>query len=216
MIRVLKKIRQDNKEFISYEELKKYSKELYFNHRVISNYLISRGYLVNILDNIYYVKTIDEISQNMLKYPILELVAKALKRKHVKNWYYGLYTAFELLNSDYENQDEFLYIINDRFLINKPIKILGKKFRFFKVKNAFFKFGIINKKVKYSDLEKTILDLIYLWEYNHINENIILIDLSKLLVLDGILEEKILKYSQYYPKSNKNILKKALKNLNYN
>ena len=216
MIRVLKKIRQDNKEFISYEELKKYSKELYYNHRVISNYLISRGYLVNVLDNIYYVKTIDEISQNMLKYPILELVAKALKKKCVKNWYYGLYTAFELLNIDYENQDEFLYIINDRFLINKPIEILGEKFRFLKVKNAFFKFGMINKKVKYSDLEKTILDLIYLWENNHINEKIILIKLSKLLVLDGILEEKILKYSQYYPKSNKNILKKALKNLNYN
>lgn len=210
MIRVLKKIRQDNKEFISYEELKKYSKELYYNHRVISNYLISRGYLVNVLDNIYYVKTIDEISQNMLKYPILELVAKALKKKSVKNWYYGLYTAFELLNIDYENQDEYLYIINDRFLINKPIEILGKKFRFLKVKNAFFKFGMINKKVKYSDLEKTILDLIYLWEYNHTNEKIILIKLSKLLVLDGILEEKILKYSQYYPKSNKNILKKAL------
>jgi hypothetical protein len=69
---------------------------------------------------------------------------------------------------------------------------------------------MINKKVKYSDLEKTILDLIYLWEYNHTNEKIILIKLSKLLVLDGILEEKILKYSQYYPKSNKNILKKAL------
>ena len=216
MIRVLKKIRQDNKEFISYEELKKYSKELYYNHRVISNYLISRGYLVNVLDNIYYVKTIDEISQNMLKYPILELVAKALKKKCVKNWYYGLYTAFELLNIDYENQDEYLYIINDRFLINKPIEILGEKFRFLKVKNAFFKFGMINKKVKYSDLEKTILDLIYLWENNHINEKIILIKLSKLLVLDGILEEKILKYSQYYPKSNKNILKKALKNLNYN
>lgn len=210
MIRVLKKIRQENKEFISYEELKKYSKELYYNHRVISNYLISRGYLVNVLDNIYYVKTIDEIRKNTLKYPILELVAKALKQKRVKNWYYGLYTAFELLNIDYENQDEYLYIINDRFLINKPIEILGKKFRFLKVKNAFFNFGTINKKVKYSDLEKTILDLIYLWEYNHINEKIILIKLSKLLDLDGILEEKILKYSQYYPKSNKNILKKAL------
>jgi hypothetical protein len=46
------------------------------------------------------------------------------------------------------------------------------------------------------------------------HENRILIELSKLM--DGILEEKILEYSQYYPKSNKNIFKKALKNLNCN
>ncbi|MFX0138446.1 MAG: hypothetical protein ACFFDN_32690 [Candidatus Hodarchaeota archaeon] len=213
MNRVLKKIRQDNKEFITSEELKKYCKELYFNHRIISNYLISRRYLVKILDNIYYVKAIDEINQNKLNYSILELVAKALKLKNVKNWYYGLYTALELTNIDYENQDEFIYLINDRILKNKPIKILGKKFRFLIFKNVFFNFGIINGKVKYSDFEKTILDLIYLWEYNHMNENRILIELSKLL--DGISEEKILNYSQYYPKSNTNILKKALKKFKF-
>jgi len=165
--------------------------------------------LLNILDNIYYVKTIDEISQNMLKYSTLELVAKALKKKNIENWYYGLYTALQLLNIDYENQDELIYLINDKLFKNKPIKILGKKFRFLRFKNTFFKFGIINGKVKYSDLEKTILDLIYLWEYHHTNENRILVELSKLL--DGISKKKILDYSQYYPKSNSNILKKALK-----
>ncbi len=211
MNRVLKRLRQDKKEFITSEELKKYCKELYFNHRIINNYLISRGYLVNILDNIYYVKTSDEVNQNMLKFSILELLAKALKQKHVENWYYGLYTALKLINIDYKNQDDFYYLINDRILKNQPIKILGKKFRFLRFKNVFFNFGIINGKVKYSDLEKTILDLIYLWEYNHMNENRILIELSKLL--NGISEEKILDYSQYYPKSNVNILKKAL---NYN
>ncbi|MFX1409460.1 MAG: hypothetical protein ACFFA6_03850 [Promethearchaeota archaeon] len=209
MNRVLKKIRQEKKEFITFEELKKYCKELYFNHKIFGNYLISRGFLVNILDDIYYVKTIDEINQNMLKYSILELVAKALEQKQVRNWYYGLYTALELMNIAYENQDEFFYLINDRILINKPMKILGKKFRFLRFKNAFFNFGIVNGKINYSDLEKTILDLIYLWEYNHINENRILIDLSK--ILDGSSEEKILEYSHYYPKSNQNILKKALK-----
>lgn len=76
MNRVLKKIRQDNKEFITSEELKKYCKELYFNHRIIGNYLISRRYLAKILDNIYYVKTNDEINQNILKYPIIEILNK--------------------------------------------------------------------------------------------------------------------------------------------
>jgi len=211
MNRVLKKIWQDNKEFIANEELKKYCKDLYFNHRIIRNYLISRRYLVNIFDNIYYVKNYDEIRQNMLKYSILELVAKALKKKQIENWYYGLYTALELMNIDYENQVDVFYLINDRIFNKKPLKILGKRFRFLRFKNAFFNFGIINGKIKYSDLEKTILDLIYLWEYNHKNEKIILIELSKLL--DGSSEEKILDYSQYYPRSNQNILRKALKKL---
>ena len=214
MNRVLKKIRQDNKELITSEELKKYCQELYFNYKIIGNYLISHGYLVNVLDNIYYIKTIDEVSQNMLKFSILELVAKALEFKNVHNWYFGLYTALKLNEVDYDHQNKFVYLINNLFIKNKPIKIMGKKFRVLRFKNASFKFGIINEKVRYSDLEKTILDLLYLWEYKHMNERRIIIELSKLL--DGSSKEKILDYSQYYPKSNKFILKKALKILNYN
>lgn len=211
MNRVLTRIREDKKKFITSETLKKYCRDLYYNHRLVSNYLISRRFLVNILDDIYYVKTIDEVNKDIIKYSILEIVGKALKHKSVKNWYYGLYTALELINNDYENQEEYIYLINNRFLKRKPMKILGKKFRFLRFKNAFFNFGIINGKVKYSNLEKTILDLIYLMDYNHINENRMLIELSKLL--EGIIKEKILKYSQFYPQSNKSILKKVLKKL---
>ncbi len=209
MNRVLNKIRQDKKEFITNDELRKYCIELYYNPRLVSDYLISRGFLVNILDDIYYVKSIDEVTKNILKYTILELVAKALNHIGVNNWYYGLYTALDLVNIDYENHEGYIYLINDRLLKRKHIKILGKKFRFLRFKNAFFNFGIINGKVKYSDLEKTILDLIYLMDFNHINENRILIELSKLL--DGIIKKKIIKYSQYYPDSNKSILKKVLR-----
>jgi len=212
MNRVLKKIRENNKEFITSEELRNYSKDLYYNYRIISNYLISRKYLVKILDDIYYVKTDDEIKQNVMKYPILELVALALKHYNVKNWYYGLYTALDLINIDYEHHDDFYYLINDRILKNKPVKILGKKFRFLGFKNDLFNFGIINDKIKYSDLEKTILDLVYLWEYNQKNENRILIELSKLL--DGSSEKILLEYSEFYPKSTSNILKKALNKTN--
>ncbi|MFW9867666.1 MAG: hypothetical protein ACFFEN_16345 [Candidatus Thorarchaeota archaeon] len=209
MNRVLTKIKQDNKEFLTSEELKKYCKDLYFNYRIISNYLISRGYLINIIDNIYYVKSLDEINKKKLKYSVLELVAKALENTYVTNWYYGFYTALKLMNINYKNQDEFVYLINDKILKNKPIKILGKRFRFLNFKNSFFNFGLINGKIRYSDLEKTILDFLYLWESNHTNENRILIELSKLLE-EGISEDKILEYAQYYPKSNKRILENAL------
>ncbi len=211
MIRVLKKIKQDDKEFVTSEELQIYSKDLYLDYRTISNYLVTRGFLLNILDDIYYVKSEEEILQNKLNYSILELVGKGLELKNVKNWYFGLYTALNLINIEYEHENDMFYLINDQIIKEKPIKILGKNFRFLTFKNALFNFGIIDNKVKYSDHEKTILDLIYLWQYNHMNESRILINAYKLL--DGISEEKILDYSQYYPISNRKVLKKALNKL---
>lgn len=211
MIRVLKKIKQDNKEFVTSEELQIYSKDLYLDYRTISNYLVTRGFLLNILDDIYYVKSEEEILQNKLNYSILELVGKGLDLKNVKNWYFGLYTALNLINIEYEHENDMFYLINDQIIKEKPFKILGKDFRFLTFKNALFNFGIIDNKVKYSDHEKTILDLIYLWQYNHMNESRILINAYKLL--DGISEEKILDYSQYYPISNRKVLKKALNKL---
>lgn len=211
MIRVLKKIKQDNKEFVTSEELQIYSKDLYLDYRTISNYLVTRGFLLNILDDIYYVKSEEEILQNKLNYSILELVGKGLNLKNVKNWYFGLYTALNLINIEYEHENDMFYLINDQIIKEKPIKILGKDFRFLTFKNTLFNFGIIDNKVKYSDHEKTILDLIYLWQYNHMNESRILINAYKLL--DGISEEKILDYSQYYPISNRKVLKKALNKL---
>jgi len=211
MSSVLNKIRQDKKEFITSDELKRYCEELYFNYWRISDYLISRGYLLSILDDIYYVKTANEINRKKLKYSFLELLSKALKSKRVTNWYFGLYTALDLMNINYDHHDNYFYLINDKILLNQPTKILGKQFRLLRFKNSLFDFGIIHNKTRYSDHEKTILDLIYLWEYNHMNENKILIEVSK--ILSGISEEKILEYSQHYPESNQKLLKKALNRL---
>lgn len=211
MHRVLKKINQDNKEFVSTEELQDYCKNLYMDYRTIGDYLLTRGYLLNVLDNIYYVKTQEEIRQKKLKYSVLELVGKGLNIKKVKNWYFGLYTALKINNVEYEHDNEFLYLINDQIAKSKPTIILGEKFRFLTFKNALFNFGIINNKIKYSNQEKTILDLIYLWQYNHMNDSRILIETSK--ILKGISEEKIVEYSQFYPESNRKLLKKALEKL---
>lgn len=208
MNRVLDKIRQDNKELVTSEELKKYCKEMYFNYKIIGNYLISRKFLIKVLDDIYYVKTDDEINQNELKTPVSEIVAKALKLKSIQKWYYGLYTALQLNGINCTHQDKFCYVINNRILINRPIKIFGKKYRFLRFQDALFNFGIINGKVKYSDPEKTILDLLYLWEYSQKTENRIIAELSTLL--DGSSKEKLLQYSKYYPKSTTSILNKVL------
>ncbi|MFX0049276.1 MAG: hypothetical protein ACFE8G_14125 [Candidatus Hermodarchaeota archaeon] len=210
MNKVLDKIRQDNKEIITLEELKNYCKELYFNYKIISNYLISRKFLIKILDDIFYVKTTDEINQNKLKIPVSELLGKALELKNIDKWYFGLYTALKLNGIKFVHEDKYCYLINNRILINRPIKVLGKKYRFLRFQDSLFNFGIINGKIKYSDQEKTILDLLYLWEYSQKTENRIINELSKLM--DGSSKEKLVEYSEFYPKSTANILKKALNN----
>ena len=211
MNKVLDKIRQDGKEIITLEELRSYCKELYFNYKIIGNYLISRRFLIKILDDIYYVKTAEEINQNKLNVSVSELLGKALELKNINNWYFGLYTALNLNGIKYVHQDEYCYVINNRILINRPIKVLGKKYRFLRFQDSLFNFGIINGKIKYSDPEKTILDLLYLWEYSQKTENRIIVELLKLL--DGNSKEKLIEYSKSYPISTINILNKALKNL---
>jgi len=208
MIRVLDQLGKENKDFFTSDELKKHCDDLYIDYRRTMDYLVSRGHLVQIIEDIYYMKTIKESSKKQLRYSILEFVAEGLKLKRIKNWYFGLYTALNINKISHDHQDEFLYLINDHILNDQPIMILGKNFRFLRFKNALFNFGIIKNKIRYSDHEKTILDLIYLWESNHINENRIFIEVSKLL--EGISEEKILRYAQYYPDSNQTLLKKAL------
>lgn len=208
MNRILNQLSKENKEFYSSEEVKNHCDDLYVDYKRTMDYLISRGYLVQIIDDIYYMKSLNEKNKNKLRYSILEMVAKSLKVKRIKNWYFGLYTALNVNEINHDHHDEFLYLVNDQILKEQPINILGEKFRFLKFKNTLFNFGILKNKIRYSDHEKTVLDLLYLWEYNHINENKILIELSK--ILEGVSVEKILKYSQYYPESNKKILKKAL------
>ncbi|MFX0007434.1 MAG: hypothetical protein ACFFA7_11060 [Promethearchaeota archaeon] len=207
MRQVLKNIRKDNRKFITSDELKQYCDEIYSNYRLTRDYLNSRGYLVNIFEDIYYVKSFEEFKEKRINLSLLELVGMSLKLKNVKNWYFGLYTALNLNKVKFSQPDEYFYIINDMIMSNSPITIVGKKFRFLRFKNTLFNFGIVINKIKYSDHEKTILDLLYLWKSNHINENRILIDISKLL--GGISKTKILDYAQYYPESNQELLKKV-------
>jgi hypothetical protein len=208
MKEVLQKIRRDNRKFITSKEIEQHCNEMYINYKLSSDYLISRGYLVQILENIYYIKSSDEYRENKIKFSLLELVGKSLGLGNVKNWYFGLYTAFNLNKVNYNHKDEMFYIINDHIRSNIPIKILGKKFRFLKFKDSLLKFGIINNKINYSNHEKTILDLLYLWDSNHKNENRVLVDLAKLL--NGTSKEKIIEYSQYYPVSIQQLIQKAI------
>ncbi|MGD6934003.1 MAG: type IV toxin-antitoxin system AbiEi family antitoxin domain-containing protein [Candidatus Bathyarchaeia archaeon] len=195
---LLKKLRIDNKEFITSEELKRYCKKLVMNYEKTIRYYVSRGYLIRIFKGIFYVKSLDEVKLGKSKYNHLELVAKGLELKGVKNWYFGLYTALKFNNLTHESFTVD-YVVNDKLLRSKPINIAGYKFKFVKLNPKLTEFGIMGNNLKYSDPEKTILDFIYTWRYNGVPEEKIVLDISEWT--KDLSSEKVKKYAANYPKT---------------
>ena len=122
----------DEKEFITSEELKRYCKSMSLNYEITIRYLIYRGYLIRIFKGIFYVKSLNEAKLGKSKYSNLELVAKGLELKGVKDWYFGLYTALKFNNMTHESF-AVDYVVNDKLLRSKPISIAGYKYRFVKL-----------------------------------------------------------------------------------
>ncbi len=195
---LLKRIRIENKEFITAEELKRYCKLMSLNYEKTVRYFISRGYLTRIFKGIFYVKPLEEIKLGRPKYNNLELVARGLELKGVTNWYFGLYSALKFNNMTHESFSVDC-VINDKLLRSKPINIAGYKYRFIKLAPKLFQFGIIIDNLKYSDPEKTILDFIYIWRYNGVPREKIILDVSEWA--KDISREKTIKYSSIYPKT---------------
>jgi predicted transcriptional regulator of viral defense system len=195
---LLKKLRLDKKEFVTSEELKRDCKSMSLNYEKTIKYFVSRRYVVRIFKGIFFVKSLDEVKLGRSKYNHLELVAKGLELKGVKNWYFGLFTALKLNNLTHESF-AVDYVVNDRLLRSKPINIAGYKFRFVKFTTKLVEFGIIENNLKYSDPEKTILDFIYTWRYNGIPKEKIVLDVSEWA--KDISNEKTKEYAAKYPKT---------------
>lgn len=205
---LLKKLYLDKKEFINSDELKKYCNKLNMNYENTVRYFIRRGYLLRIFKGIFYVKTLEDIKLGKTNYNHLELLGKGLEIKGVKNWYFGLNSAFKLNNMTHE---EFAvdHIINDSLFRGKVIEIVGYNFRFHKVSSNLLKFGIIKEgKIRYSDPEKTFLDFLYIKRYNGVPEEKIIMDVVD--YKDYILKVKIWNYIKYYPKTVGKTLERLL------
>ena len=159
---------------------------------------------IRVFKGIFYIKTPEETKFHTQKYNHLELTAKGLELKGVKNWYFGLHTALKLnnLTHEYFTIDN---VINDKLLRSNPIKIAGYKYKFTKLAPKLLDFGIIkNNNYQYSDPEKTILDFIYTWRYNGVPKERIVMDISDWA--KNISKEKIKRYTVNYPKTVQEIV----------
>ena len=133
---------------------------------------------------------------------------KGLELKGIKNWYFGLYTSFKLKNMAHETF-AVDYVVNDQLFRAKPISIAGYKFRFLKFSPKLMKSGIVEDTLRHSDIEKTILDFIYLWRYNGVQKEKIILDISDWAKNCSV--KKIKEYADNYPKTIQEIAHEVVK-----
>lgn len=199
----MRKLWVENRKFIDHTNLKNMCRKLGVTYEDIIRYLLRREYLVRIFRGIFYVKSPDEIKIKKNNLSHLEMIAKGLEIKGVENWYFGLHTALRLNGATHE-YFPVDFVLNDKIFRAKEVKIAGHRFKFIKIKPTLF-FGIKRtNELRYSDLEKTILDFIYLWRYRGIPEDKIVLDISELV--NTASKKNLFEHSKRYPKTIKRTL----------
>lgn len=179
-------------------ELKKYCKDIGLDYYTTIRYLTSNNYLITIMRGIFYINSIEERKMDKVEINYREAVAEAMKIKNAI-WYFGMESALKLHNLTHEFFPVET-IINDKIFRPKPFKIIGVKINFVKIKKDLLNFGICNNKYyNYSDIEKTLLDMVYLGRYNsETNEKI---KNKILLLLENSNKDTLKKYAKHYPKT---------------
>src|SRR3989338_5525511 len=144
-----------------------------FDKDTLRRVMLNKGYLITIFRGVYYLKDYEEKKFNSLKYSPYELLSLGLEKKNVK-LYFGLNTALKFLDLTHEVFPVNI-VINNKFNRTAPLKIAGSSFLFVKLKPSLF-FEIKETKTNnniplyFSNLEKTLLDLIYLKKIIDLNE----------------------------------------------
>jgi hypothetical protein len=165
---LVEKLARSHKKFITKKELMEDCKKLSLDYYRTIIYLTHYKYLARIFKGIFYVYSIEERKLNKEDMNFYEILKEALKIKGVKNWYFGLETALKFNNLTHEFF-AMTFIITDSLFRAKPIMIMGRKVKFYKLIPKMFSFGIVNHTFPYSDSEKTFLDLFYLRHYDRPN-----------------------------------------------
>ncbi len=158
---IWKRLQIENKKIVTSNEIEKLAEEIDKDKKRSLYYLQEEGYITRILRGFFYVKSFEERQQKTFNASIYEMVAGALGKKEVNKWYFGLETALKLNNLTHE-YFTIDYVLTDSYRTTKVITILKTRFQFLKRSEKYFHKGIIKKNgLRYSNLEKTVLDLAY-------------------------------------------------------
>ncbi len=202
---ILHNLHLNKQEFVTSDEIRRIGKKLKVNPENSIRNLAARGFIVRIFKGLFYVKDFEDVMMGRSKYSHLEIVAKGLEIMNITSWYFCLHTALKLNNLTHEtlNLD---YIASDTLFRGKVIKIAGHRFKFHKLNPLLFNFGIQSdiKPLRFSDVEKTILDIIYINRYNAVPEKRIAMDFGDLV--EQADRKRIDKYLEHYPKTVRRII----------
>ena len=204
---IVKKLELSNKKFVTRDTIRAYCKELHLDYYTVIRYLTSNEYLIRILRGIFYVKSIEERKLKNIGISYIDAIKEALEIKGVKDWYFGLESAVKLNNLTHE-YFAVETVITSTIFRPKPISMLGTKVKFIKISKGLLKFGLKGGGFKYSDAEKTLLDMIYLGKYNSYSEEEI--KNKVLYLLNNCKKSKLKEYAEHYPKTVKNFLGKLI------
>ena len=169
------------------------------------NNMISYGYLIRILRGLYYVKTLDEFA-NKKAVDVHGVVSLGMNELGV-NWYFGLNTALRMNGVTHEYSDT-VFVVNDKIYRNKEVRIAKSRVKFIKINPKLTGFGIVTEDgVRYSDLEKTLLDIIYLSKYRSVPEGKIALSVEE--YAENTDRKKVSEYLKAYPLNVGKVAKNA-------
>ena len=190
---------------VSKSELEKICRRFGVDCSKTVNFMLSYGYFIRILRGVYYVKTLEEFKFKKA-IDTFRIISLGMNKLGI-NWYFGLYTALSLNGITHEYFDT-IFILNDRIFRPKDININGRMVRFIKIKKTLFGFGVIGKKhLRYSNPEKTLLDIVYISRYRSVPEERIIANIEEYKKYVNV--RKIKEYLKFYPKSVYRVMENA-------
>jgi len=163
--------------------------------RYTLNYMSFYGYLVRVVNGVYYVKTLDEFSSKRAV-DVHRIISLGLDALGVE-WYFGLNTALQMNGATHEYSDT-VFVVSDKVYRNEEVKVAKSRVRFIKISHRLLGFGVaVSDGLRFSDLEKTLLDMIYLSKYRSMPEGRIAAMVEE--YSGGVDRGKVEEYLDAYP-----------------
>jgi len=194
----------EKKRMVSTGELRLLCREIGKPYNQTANYLQRRSYVVRVVRGWFYVKSPEEVKLKVLKENTLGLIAEALEKKGVKKWFFALESALKLNNMTHE-YFTVGQVVTDTYKTPRPIWVVDGRYTFLRWNMTLHGFGIIkNGKIRYSNPEKTVLDLCYRRHNLKMDPNSVREIFEEYKA--QLNRKKVLEYLKHYPKRMSKIL----------
>lgn len=172
------------------------------------DYLQRHGFITRVLRGIFYVRSPEEREIGRTDKTIYELISMALLIKGETDWYFGLETALKMDRMTHE-YFSINYVICRSFRTTKPIRVQNSTFMFLRWSEFHFGFGIIRKgELRFSDPEKTVLDMVYRRYQNGSDRDYILDPLIEYSDRMGV--DRLKEYLDHYSKRFQDVVSSAI------